>query len=113
MSVENKLEMDQMDQVVVSLHGDIAAAARELDENRDDDGCGNCFYHGFPCLNCAETVYEGTRGPGFSGGVRTLLPNITSEAVLDAMVTWAEENNVEYDVDMRTFNHDDNDNDTS
>ena len=45
-------------------------------EDNYEDNCGNCECYGFPCLNCAEYVYKGSRGPGFdTEGVRMIHPD--------------------------------------
>jgi hypothetical protein len=37
--------------------------------------CGNCAFHGFPCLNCADYTYHGSLGPGYAYGKRYLITN--------------------------------------
>ena len=51
--------------------------------------CGNCAYHGSPCLNCAEEVYQGNAGPGFCLGKRIFLPDSTDEGIAFNMMVWA------------------------
>lgn len=50
--------------------------------------CQNCKCVGFPCLNCAEYVYEGRLGPGFaSNGIRVIPPN-TPNVIRERMQDW-------------------------
>ncbi len=47
--------------------------------------CANCECYGFPCLNCAEYEYEGSKGPGFdTEGVR-VIPTDTPEDIRNRM----------------------------
>ena len=39
------------------------------------DLCQNCVIYGFPCLNCAYTVFNGKLGPGYSCGKRRMFSN--------------------------------------
>jgi len=41
----------------------------------EDQMCGNCAFHGFPCLNCADYTYHGSLGPGYAYGKRYLITN--------------------------------------
>jgi len=41
------------------------ASEEAIREGWVDCACQNCDHYGFPCLNCADYVYEGKMGPGY------------------------------------------------
>lgn len=57
--------------------------------------CKNCNMHGFPCLNCAEHIYEGTLGPGFFMGNRIYLDS-TPVYIRQEMQEWKTDRDVLY-----------------
>ena len=52
--------------------------------------CENCVIHGFPCLNCAEHLYQGKIGPGFYKGERLLLKS-TPKNIRKNMINWQDD----------------------
>lgn len=52
----------------------------------DDPPCGNCDYHGFPCMNC---MIPGVDGPGFHEGTRVICREEPQE-ILDILLLWLE-----------------------
>ena len=44
-------------------------------KNKKKICCFNCLYHGSPCMNCAEFLYEGFAGPGYCFGNKVLVTN--------------------------------------
>lgn len=54
--------------------------------------CNNCVEHGYPCLNCAEYILNGTQGPGHFCHSRILVVEYTGEVVLRAMIEWMANN---------------------
>ena len=45
----------------------------EIKNHERHEVCANCLYHGFPCLNCANYIYNGRLGPGHILGKRVLI----------------------------------------
>jgi len=68
--------------------------------------CGNCICHGFPCLNCAEFIYHGERGPGYFN--RELFVDMNgSNLYLQNVLHWLD---INPDIEVRVvrFNDDEN-----
>lgn len=51
----------------------------KINEVQKPELCQNCVFHGFPCLNCAYSVFDGKLGPGYSCGKRRMFSNEFSE----------------------------------
>lgn len=47
--------------------------------------CANCEAYGFPCLNCAEYIYQGQLGAGHTDGGERVIPEDTPDDIRDAM----------------------------
>ena len=57
--------------------------------------CGNCNFHGFPCLNCAEYEFFGNLGPGYLEQQRWICENNDPKVQLK-MEEIAESKGIEY-----------------
>lgn len=58
--------------------------------------CANCAYHGSPCMNCAESVYNGHAGPGFCFNKRIYLPESTPHPIALNMMIWGNQTRNEF-----------------
>lgn len=53
-----------------------------------NSSCGNCEFHGSPCLNCAEYYHEGLLGPGYYLKTRYMIKNLTEPDIYEVMLKW-------------------------
>ena len=53
--------------------------------------CENCGCHGFPCAECAISVYHGKLGPGFFNGERIQI-RIFEHEIFTNMLNWQKKN---------------------
>ena len=67
------------------------------DTDFSNSDCGNCIYHGFPCLNCAGYEYAGSLGPGYMDQQLWICQDYDPEVQVK-MREVAESNGLEYKV---------------
>ena len=63
--------------------------------------CGNCQFHGFPCLNCAYRFSDAenstyAKGPGFRYNKRLILAYEMGEQTKKRLIAFCEKNKEEY-----------------
>ena len=62
------------------------------------DNCRECKRH-FPCIDCAENIFFGNKGPGYEFGRRIIYPAV-SATIYSNMKEWMKKNKCEV-VDLK------------
>ena len=60
------------------------------------ENCRSCRYK-FPCLECAENIFHGKKGPGYEFGRKIIYPSV-SERIYSNMKIWMRNNPSEEEI---------------